>query len=124
MQLYMKNQLLKDSDYMSMWHGLEIRVPFMDKELVEAINSIAPLVKFRGTIPKSLLIESFATLLPAEIWHRKKQGFTFPFAYWLKTSEQLRPESVTERKVFGQFSTGKAHWSRYWAVKVAALEKF
>jgi asparagine synthase (glutamine-hydrolysing) len=124
MQLYMKNQLLKDSDYMSMWHGLEIRVPFMDKELVEAINSIAPLVKFRGTIPKSLLIESFATLLPAEIWHRKKQGFTFPFAYWLKTSEQLRPDSVTERKVFGQFSTGKAHWSRYWAVKVAALEKF
>jgi asparagine synthase (glutamine-hydrolysing) len=118
MQLYMKNQLLKDSDYMSMWHGLEIRVPFMDKELVEAINSIAPTIKFRGVIPKPLLIESFATLLPAEIWHRKKQGFTFPFAYWLKTSERLRPQSVTEQKLFGQFTTGKAHWSRYWALKL------
>jgi asparagine synthase (glutamine-hydrolysing) len=124
MQLYMKNQLLKDSDCMSMWHGLEIRVPFMDKELVEAVNSIAPQVKYRGIIPKSLLIESFATLLPAEIWNRKKQGFTFPFAYWLKTSEQLRPENQVEKNVFGQFNSGKAHWSRYWAVKVAGMENF
>jgi len=123
-QLYMKNQLLKDADYMAMWHGVEIRVPFMDKELVEAINSIAPPVKFRKDIPKALLIEAFATLLPAEIWHRKKQGFTFPFDQWLKKSEQLQPVNSAEVCVFADFAKGKTHWSRYWAMKVAGMEKF
>jgi asparagine synthase (glutamine-hydrolysing) len=124
LNLYMKNQLLKDSDYMSMWHGIEIRVPFLDKELIQAINSISTLIKFRSGIPKSLLIESFATLLPAEIWQRKKQGFTFPFAYWLKSSETLKPESKTEKKIYDGFSSGKLHWSRYWAMKVSSSANF
>ncbi len=124
LNLYMKNQLLKDADYMSMWHGLEIRVPFLDKELVQAINSVSPQIKFGSSIPKSLLIEAFSTLLPAEIWQRKKQGFTFPFAYWLKTSDALRPNDKAEEKIFEGFSTGKLHWSRYWAMKVSAAEKF
>jgi len=122
--LYMKNQLLKDADYMSMWHGLEIRVPFLDKELLQAITSISPHIKFRRSLPKALLIEAFSTLLPAEIWHRKKQGFTFPFASWLKTAEILRPSDAREQKIFDRFEIGKLHWSRYWAVKVAGLEKF
>jgi len=122
--LYMKNQLLKDSDYMGMWHGLEIRVPFLDNELVQAINSIAPDVKFRSAIPKSLLIEAFSNLLPAEIWQRKKQGFTFPFANWLKTSTQLVPQGKIEHRVFDQFNSEKVHWSRYWAFKVIGMGKF
>lgn len=124
LNLYMKNQLLKDADYMAMWHGLEIRVPFLDKEVIKMANSIAPLVKFRSDFPKPLLIEAFSTLLPAEIWHRKKQGFTFPFAYWLKTSDHLRPENKSQQRVFNLFNTGKLHWSRYWAMKVAGMEKF
>jgi len=124
LNLYMKNQLLKDADYMAMWHGLEIRVPFLDKELMQAINSIVPQVKFRSGIPKALLIEAFSTLLPAEIWYRKKQGFTFPFSYWLKTSEQLQPSDKMQQKIFDGFNAGKLHWSRYWAMKVAGMEKF
>ncbi len=122
--LYMKNQLLKDADYMAMWHGIEIRVPFLDKELLQAMNSVATIVKFRSDIPKSLLIEAFSTLLPAEIWHRKKQGFTFPLAYWLKMSDRLRPVGKAEEKVFDQFNSGHLHWSRYWALKVSGIEKF
>jgi asparagine synthase (glutamine-hydrolysing) len=109
---------------MAMWHGVEIRVPFLDKELVQAINSVAPAVKFKSDIPKSLLIEAFSTLLPAEIWCRKKQGFTFPFSYWLKSSEQLQPVGDLQQKVFKDFNSGKLHWSRYWAMKVAGMEKF
>lgn len=124
LNLYMKNQLLKDADYMAMWHGVEIRVPFLDKELIQAINSVAPLVKFGSDIPKSLLIEAFSTLLPAEIWYRKKQGFTFPFAYWLKSSDQLQPADKVQQRVFNDFNSGKLHWSRYWAMKVADMEKF
>ncbi len=122
--LYMKNQLLKDSDFMSMWHGIEVRVPFLDKELVSAINSVAPEIKFHSDIPKSLLIEAFSTLLPAEIWYRKKQGFTFPFASWLKKSDQLQPAGKNQQQVFKKFSSGKMHWSRYWAMKVAEMDKF
>jgi asparagine synthase (glutamine-hydrolysing) len=122
--LYMKNQLLKDTDYMAMWHGVEIRVPFLDRELVTVINSVSPSVKFRSDIPKSLLIEAFSTVLPAEIWCRKKQGFTFPFSYWLKKSENLRPSGKTQEAAFAGFSSGKMHWSRYWAIKVAEMEKF
>jgi asparagine synthase (glutamine-hydrolysing) len=119
--LYMKNQLLKDSDYMGMWHGIEIRVPFLDKEVIEMANSIDPSIKFNSHLPKSLLIEAFSTLLPAEIWNRKKQGFTFPFAYWLKQSEMLKPSSPKQTQVYDKFRGGKLHWSRYWAVKVAGI---
>jgi asparagine synthase (glutamine-hydrolysing) len=124
LNLYMKNQLLKDADYMGMWHSIEIRVPFLDKELIQAINSVAPAIKFRSNIPKSLLIESFSTLLPAEIWCRKKQGFTFPFAYWLKQSDELLPVTKDEKVIFSDFKNGKIHWSRYWAMKLAGSERF
>lgn len=124
LNLYMKNQLLKDADYMSMWHGVEIRVPFLDKELIPAINSLDPSLKFRKDVPKALLIEAFATLLPSEIWHRKKQGFTFPFSYWLKTSQELKPTTKNEEAVYEQFTKDKVHWSRYWAMKVSGMQKF
>ncbi len=124
MHLYMKNQLLRDADYMSMWHGVEIRVPFLDKELVQTVSSISPEIKFKSAVSKSLLIESFATILPAEIWNRKKQGFTFPFEHWLKNSEQLMPSGTSEQHVYNDFINGKVHWSRYWSLKVAGLPKF
>lgn len=122
--LYMKNQLLKDADYMSMWHGIEIRVPFLDKELVRAVNLISPEVKFSSKLPKKLLIESFATMLPAEIWNRRKQGFTFPFSQWLKKSSYLMPETNNENILFNDFRENKIHWSKYWAIKVAGADKF
>lgn len=45
--VYMENQLLKDSDAMSMWHGLEVRVPFLDKELIALAMKTSPNIKFR-----------------------------------------------------------------------------
>jgi asparagine synthase (glutamine-hydrolysing) len=122
--MYMKHQLLKDADYMAMWHGVEIRVPFLDKELIQAVNSIAPSVKFKSSLPKQLLIEAFSTLLPADIWHRQKQGFTFPFAHWLKKSESLLPNGENESAVYKQFNAGNLHWSRYWAIKMTDIGRF
>lgn len=124
LDLYMKNQLLKDSDYMSMWHGVEIRMPFLDKELVDTVNNVAPLVKFQPGLPKSLLVQAFSAVLPAEIWRRKKQGFTFPFAYWLKQSSDLHPSNELENEYYDRFISEKAHWSRYWAIKLAGMEHF
>jgi len=122
--LYMKNQLLKDADYMSMWHGIEIRTPFLDKELTSCVNRISPLVKFKSDVAKKLLVEAFSTILPPEIWYRKKQGFTFPFSQWIKGIHSLGPVSKTEKFVFDHYNEDKIHWSRYWAVKVAGVPKF
>ncbi len=112
--LYMQNQLLKDTDYMSMWHSLEVRVPFLDKELMQAVYSIAPEVKSDKNIGKHLLIKAFNDLLPKEIWQRKKQGFTFPFYKWLKNVKPIERNS-NYRHIHYSFKKGKLHWSRYWA---------
>jgi asparagine synthase (glutamine-hydrolysing) len=112
--LYMQNQLLKDSDYMSMWHSIEIRVPFLDKELMQAAHHIAPHIKYNSSISKHLLIKAFNDVLPKEIWQRKKQGFTFPFYKWMK-NVTLRDGGEGYENIRKQYLTNQLHWSRYWS---------
>ena len=112
--LYMQNQLLKDTDYMSMWHSLEVRVPFLDKELMEAVYSIDASVKFDNKILKHLLIKAFDDILPPGIYQRKKMGFTFPFNSWMHEVTSTSTEN-TYKKVRSQFLKNKVNWSRYWA---------
>jgi asparagine synthase (glutamine-hydrolysing) len=108
--LYMQNQLLKDSDYMSMWHGIEIRVPFLDKELIELAYQINSGIKaFQGQ-KKYLLIHAIGAKLPREIWDRPKMGFTFPFESWLKHL-MSNQKSYAFRKHIKGFYT----WNRFWA---------
>lgn len=111
---YMQNQLLKDSDYMSMWHGVEIRVPFLDKEVMMLVSSIDPSIKFNQTLPKYLLVKAFENELPIEIWKRKKQGFTFPFEQWLKENEFSKPSVSGEEKLYNKFTQKRLSWGRYW----------
>jgi asparagine synthase (glutamine-hydrolysing) len=118
--LYMHNQLLKDTDMMGMWHSLEVRVPFLDKELVETVYSIAPEIKFNSS-PKFLLTETFKDLLPKEVYNRPKKGFTFPFSKWLAELEILNEletrDNITQNYV-SKFRKGELHWSRIWALYV------
>ena len=111
---YMQNQLLKDSDSMSMWHGLEIRVPFLDKEVMLMAGLIDEHLKFQKTRPKYLLVKSYEDLLPEEIWNRKKQGFAFPFEGWLNENTFTRPSTSDEQKLYDSFKSGKLLWSHYW----------
>lgn len=116
--MYMQNQLLRDSDFMSMWHALEIRVPFLDKELVALVQRIPSAWRFSDVKPKYMLTEAFREILPIEIWNRPKQGFTFPFAQWLKESEIAKPVNKTEKKYFDLFLADKLSWSKYWVIKL------
>ena len=117
--LYMQNQLLKDTDYMSMWHGIEVRVPFLDKEVIEACNTIAPSIKFDlKKRPKYLLIEAFKDVLPSAIWNRKKQGFTFPFTKWINHVVPLKRGEIFEEK-YRQLNQSVIHWSKYWTFILA-----
>lgn len=124
--VYMKNQLLKDTDYMSMWHSLEVRVPFLDKEVMELMYRIKPSVKFNFSQPKYLLTKAFSDLLPDEVIFRKKQGFTFPFNIWLRNNmdyfRTLLPDTPITKILISDFLEGKVHWSRLWALMV--LKKF
>ncbi|MFN4285573.1 MAG: asparagine synthase (glutamine-hydrolyzing) [Lacibacter sp.] len=111
---YMQNQLLKDADYMSMWHGLELRVPFLDKEVMQLAGEIAPGLKFNHSLPKYLLVQAFRNELPEAVWNRKKQGFTFPFEGWLKENEFVEPANAAESRLYNRFREGKLSWGRYW----------
>jgi asparagine synthase (glutamine-hydrolysing) len=81
---YMQNVLLRDTDQMSMAHALEIRVPFLDYELVEFVTSLPDSYKIPST-PKKLLVDALGDMLPPEIVNRPKMGFTLPWKNWLKS---------------------------------------
>jgi asparagine synthase (glutamine-hydrolysing) len=83
MTTYMQNVLLRDTDQMSMAHSLEVRVPFLDHELVEYVFAVPDAVKYPN-YAKQLLVESVGDLLPPEIVHRPKMGFTLPWEQWMK----------------------------------------
>lgn len=80
---YMRNQLLKDSDTMSMAHGLELRVPFVDVELIEAVNRVAAPIRLRHG--KTMLLDAVPEV-PAFVSQARKRGFEFPFQKWLQSS--------------------------------------
>jgi asparagine synthase (glutamine-hydrolysing) len=111
---YLQNQLLKDTDYMGMWHGLEVRVPFLDKELMNAVYSISPEIRYSPSQIKHLLIASFKDILPESIWDRTKQGFTFPFAQWMKNIEPVQMGAKSASMKY-RMENDEIHWSRYWS---------
>jgi asparagine synthase (glutamine-hydrolysing) len=122
--LYMQNQLLKDTDFMSMWHSVEVRVPFLDKELMDFVFSIRESVKFNSGIPKYLIVKAFEDVLPEKIVNRKKQGFSFPFQIWMRKNVDMFFENNPEKngKPFSdtirKFKNNNLHWSRFWALAV------
>ncbi len=131
---YMLNTLLRDSDVMSMAHGLELRVPLIDHQLADKLLTLPGAWKQDGNVPKPLLVGALKGMLPNEIVHRKKQGFTLPFERWLR--ENLRAEmeaalpkigqgplgsllnhdSVTQ--VWDDFLNQRTSWSRIWSLYV------
>lgn len=118
---YMHNQLLKDTDMMSMWYSLEVRIPFLDKELIQAVYSIPEEIKF-NSIPKHLLIESFKNIISEEIFNRPKNGFVFPFRKWLQEinlMDEMGSGDEIMKKNIQKFRKGSLHWSRLWALYVS-----
>lgn len=118
--IYMRSQLLRDTDYMSMQHGVEVRVPFLDKDFLKLVHQISPEIKFKGDLPKALLVDSFTDILPKEIYQRKKMGFTFPFQEWNKSHPGINRIALHSNKQVAKlgklFLNNKLHWSRCYAL--------
>jgi asparagine synthase (glutamine-hydrolysing) len=108
-----------------MWHAVEIRVPFLDRELMQLARNIAPQLKAKQP-KKYLLIHAFQNLLPEAIWNRPKMGFTFPFQQWLQGfhfAAKTKHTSHSARKINHsyaqqQFQKGNYNWSRFWATQL------
>ena len=128
--IYMQSQLLKDCDIQSMWHSIELRVPFLDIDLMQYVNNLHTDIKFKPSDlkPKPLLVDAFVNELPEKIWKRPKQGFTFPFEKWFKSMKIFSNTSLVPKWIHKLFLNGKLNFSRLWAVflsyDVKALEKF
>lgn len=122
---YMQNQLLRDADVMSMIHGLEIRLPYLDIDFINLVLSIAPNIKFSGPLKKQLLIDAFRKILPESVWNRSKMGFSFPFKEWFKNDEYIKTRlNRTDKKglnYFSKFEQGHLHWSQL--MTLTLLEK-
>lgn len=119
--IYMQNQLLKDTDYMSMAHGVEVRVPFLDQDVVNNALQLPTDKRFDQNQPKSLLIKAYQSLLPEVIWNRPKKGFTFPFQHWFKSYQPMQNEAHYQKnntalRLLSQFKQNKLHWSKLFAV--------
>jgi asparagine synthase (glutamine-hydrolysing) len=80
---YMRNQLLRDSDWAGMAHGLEIRVPLVDIELWRAVLPLAAGARAPG---KRDMAACARPALPATVLNRPKTGFFVPVAQWLGES--------------------------------------
>jgi asparagine synthase (glutamine-hydrolysing) len=131
LRTYTHHQLLRDTDVMSMCHSLEVRVPFLDVELVEAVLRLPAAHKTNGLPgPKPLLKRAVGERLPAEVLQRRdKRGFTFPLDLWLREPLRTQARSMVDslehkawmqpaavRQVFEDYDAGKLHWSRLWAL--------
>jgi asparagine synthase (glutamine-hydrolysing) len=125
---YLQNQLLKDTDCMSMAHSIETRVPFLDHKLVEHAVGLPAKFKLNGGTNKPLLIKALGDDLPREIWDRPKMGFTFPFASWLRENGAYQANgsgvaaNIFDRseveKIWKGFEKKQFHWSCPWALTV------
>jgi asparagine synthase (glutamine-hydrolysing) len=128
---YMRRMLLRDADQMSMAVSLEMRVPFLDHQLVEYVLGLPAAAKKRYRGVKGLLVEACRDLLPASVYDRPKAGFVLPMKQWMRgplasfVDEGLR-ETIERRllpEVFvnelrASFERDRLHWTRLWAVVV------
>ncbi len=109
---YMRNQLLRDSDVMSMKWGLELRVPFVDSHLFSAVSQIPATLRLQGN--KSLLTSAIPEI-PEYITSRKKRGFTIPFEQWI---DHEWSEYTMDIKVPSQIPLPRQQWYRRWSLVV------
>ena len=104
--LALVDDMLHYFDRVSMAHSLEVRVPFLDHELVEYCAGIPPALKVRGLTTKYLLKRAARDILPAEIVHKRKLGFFRPAAAgWLANQiEGAGGDYLTAREpIYGEF---------------------
>jgi asparagine synthase (glutamine-hydrolysing) len=131
-RFYMRNMLLRDSDVFGMAHGVEIRVPFLDRELIDLVFAMPGAWRRpAGGVNKPLLAEAGG--VPRHVIERKKTGFSLPQGHWLKhelvdrrrqaldrlaDSGLVDPEGVKAAEAEFEAHPSGPEWSRVWMLMV------
>lgn len=106
--LYLRNQLLRDSDWASMAHSLELRTPLVDAALLGALKSIH--THFALGSGKRMLAQSPVEPLPESIINRPKTGFSVPMTQWLSSNFDGLDWSKSPL-----LAPSRTPWARRWA---------
>jgi len=97
---YLPEDILAVTDRMSMYHALEVRVPFLDHPLMEFCATIPPEMKMKWLRKKYLLKKAVRDILPREVIDHRKQGFVGPMTQWLKSDlKNYVAEALSERNL-------------------------
>jgi asparagine synthase (glutamine-hydrolysing) len=125
--VYLVDDLLVKTDRASMAHSLEARVPFLDPLVTNLAFALPTRLKVRGLAKKVLLRKAVEPLVPAEIVHGRKRGFSIPAAAWLRgelepfARETLSPANLQRQGFFqaqpvtrliDEHVAGREDWSR------------
>jgi asparagine synthase (glutamine-hydrolysing) len=125
--VYLVDDLLVKTDRASMAHSLEARVPFLDPLVTNLAFALPTRLKVRGLAKKVLLRKAAEPLLPTEVVHGRKRGFSIPAAAWLRgelepfARETLSPENLHRQGFFqpepvtrliDEHVAGREDWSR------------
>jgi asparagine synthase (glutamine-hydrolysing) len=84
MHMVLPNDMLAKVDLMSMANGLEVRVPFLDYEVVDFVFTLPSTYKINRNIRKRILQDTFQQMLPPELYNRPKKGFEVPLLKWFR----------------------------------------
>lgn len=114
LNMVLPNDMLTKVDLMSMAHGLEIRVPFLDRRVVEFAFGLPDEMKITPKIRKRIVQEAFRSWIPDEIYNRPKKGFEIPLLKWFKSemkplimNDLLDDEFIKEQNIFNAEATSK-----------------
>ena len=83
-KLFMEGDILQKADKMSMAHSIELRVPFLDKEVMKVGQTIGSDQKISNNTTKYVLRKAAEKKLPEEWYRRKKKGFPVPIRLWFQ----------------------------------------
>ena len=112
--MYMRNQLLRDTDWASMAHSVEVRVPLVDVAVLKALAPALSVDPSRAN--KRLLAQTAQPSLPFEVRQRLKTGFNVPLNHWLERNKTL---DVWRR--LPVLTRPGTHWARRWAYTSVSL---
>jgi asparagine synthase (glutamine-hydrolysing) len=105
-RFFLADHNLLYTDKMSMAAGVEVRVPFLDNDLVQLANALPPGLKQRGAEGKWVLKKAMEPYLPHEVICRSKTGFGAPLRHWLRhelrelVDDMLSADTLRRRGLF------------------------
>lgn len=106
LKTYLEGDILYKVDRASMAASLEVRVPFLNREVVRFANNLPLGLKLHNLTGKFVLKKMMRGRLPESIIHRSKKGFNMPVAYWLSgdlkeiMTDMLSPSFVNRQNLF------------------------